>query len=357
MNLMWQSIAARLVQGLGVQPGELIQVRCVMDRFEVLQEILLAVELAGATPVVEITPAKYLGRLLAEAPLDYLTNWDQHRAGLLQQSDRVLVIQGDSPTFEAVPQEKTLNWWQAIRRLTTIEEDRLLPFLIVTIPTEERARQMKMTLAELEEIVLPALACSPERLQAEIVRALAMVQPCSTLTLQTGANHLLHLKLANRPWLKDDGYIDETDRAEGAVVSNLPAGSIYTTVLEEATEGSLYLPKVRQAREVVFHFEQGRIYRIEAVEGMEELERWLDGHTGEPRRVSHLGIGLNPALRLIHPLDWLIVDEHIHGNLFLALGENRYMGGQNASSLNQDFAIFGETLRADGRVIVSKGKL
>jgi hypothetical protein len=34
-----------------------------------------------------------------------------------------------------------------------------------------------------------------------------------------------------------------------------------------------------------------------------------------------------------------LADEHIHGSLFIALGENRYMGGQNASSLNKDYAL------------------
>jgi leucyl aminopeptidase (aminopeptidase T) len=354
---MWRAAAHRIVQGLGVRPGELIQVRCGIDRFEVLLEILLAVETSGATPLTEFTPADYLGRLLTEAPADYLTNWDQHRAGFMRQYDRILVLQGHSLKPGTVPSERLLDWRNATDRLTVIEEERHLPVLVATIPTEERARQLGMTLAKLEEIVLPALDCSVERLQSEIGKVLQTVQDCAMLILQTGPNYILRLKLANRPWLKDDGYIDEVDRAEGAVVSNLPAGSIYTTVMEEATEGSLYLPKARQAREVIFHFEQGRITRIEAAEGAEELEHWLDSHSGEPRRISHIGIGLNPALQQVRPLDWLIVDEHIYGNLFLALGENRYMGGQNVSSLNEDFVIGGATLHADDRLIVSEGRI
>jgi hypothetical protein len=51
------------------------------------------------------------------------------------------------------------------------------------------------------------------------------------------------------------------------------------------------------------------------------------------------------------------VDEHIHGNLFIALGENRYMGGQNESSLNEDYALAGVSLEMDGRTIVSQGKV
>ena len=52
-----------------------------------------------------------------------------------------------------------------------------------------------------------------------------------------------------------------------------------------------------------------------------------------------------------------MVDEHIHGSLFIALGENRYMGGQNESSLNVDYALAGVTLKVDGQIIVSEGKI
>jgi hypothetical protein len=45
------------------------------------------------------------------------------------------------------------------------------------------------------------------------------------------------------------------------------------------------------------------------------------------------------------------------GLLSIALGENRYMGGQNESPLNVDFAIPRATFLADGRVIVEEGKV
>lgn len=66
------------------------------------------------------------------------------------------------------------------------------------------------------------------------------------------------------------------------------------------------------------------------------------------------GIGLNPHLR--QPIGWTLVDEHVIGALFLALGENRYMGGQNASSLNHDFALQGASLLVDGQVVVDAGR-
>ena len=174
-----------------------------------------------------------------------------------------------------------------------------------------------------------------------------------TLVLRTGDQHELHLRRNGRVWLADDGYIDPSDIAKGAIVSNLPAGSIYTTVIEDATHGTLYLPQVGNARDVVFHFQGGRAAVIEAASGAQELNTYFDAHDGESRRISHIGIGLNPFLQ--KHIGWTIVDEHIIGSLFIAFGENRYMGGQNASALNVDFELAGATLFADTRPLMLQG--
>ena len=117
----------------------------------------------------------------------------------------------------------------------------------------------------------------------------------------------------------------------------------------------MWLPKAAGATGVMLHFEGGRVARIEAESGAEDLEALFDAHSGEPRRVSHIGVGLNPALS--RPIGWTLVDEHIRGAFFIALGENRYMGGQNASSLNVDFCNPKATVEIDGRVLVSEGEV
>ncbi|MBA3531464.1 MAG: hypothetical protein H0T73_06030, partial [Ardenticatenales bacterium] len=59
----WSSIAARIVQGVGVQPGDLILVRDQAGRIEVLEEILLAIEAAGAVPLPQWMDPSYMTRL------------------------------------------------------------------------------------------------------------------------------------------------------------------------------------------------------------------------------------------------------------------------------------------------------
>jgi leucyl aminopeptidase (aminopeptidase T) len=212
-----------------------------------------------------------------------------------------------------------------------------------------------MPFEQLEAALLPALLAPAEELADEARRVLKTIGGRQELSILTGNDCVLHLQQGERAWLIDDGLIDPEDRRRGAIVSNLPAGSIYSTVLESETRGCLWLPKAGEAKDVTLHFQEGRIVDIQAAIGAEELKACLFRHTGEPGRVSHIGIGLNPYLR--QPVGWDIpVDEHVYGYMFIALGENRYMGGVNESSLNVDFMISGATFMAGDRAIVYEGE-
>lgn len=354
MTTAWTSIAQRIVAGLGIQPGELIQVRDHIDRPDVLYEVLLAVDGAGATPLLDHQSPAYLNRWLAEATPDAIIHSSRHRLHWLEQVDRVITLSGGIPDFTLATPATLAAWEELDATLTKIEEVRRLPILVVAAPNAQRAARLGMTLTELEAHVLPALQIdlgASRNLIAQAQRAVAG----SHIVIGTGAGYKLHLERGDRVWHGDDGVIDDEDRRRQTIVSNLPAGSIYTTVLETETHGSLYLPRALDASDVVLHFDAGRIVAIEATQGADALAHWLDSHTGEPRRIGHIGVGLNP--RLSTPIGWTLVDEHIAGAIFVALGENRYMGGQNASSLNHDFALVGASLWVDDNFIIDKGNL
>ncbi len=53
----------------------------------------------------------------------------------------------------------------------------------------------------------------------------------------------------------------------------------------------------------------------------------------------------------------VLIDEHCHGAIFIAFGENRYLGGKNESSLNIDFTIRDADLLIGEKAIVTRGKL
>ena len=156
----------------------------------------------------------------------------------------------------------------------------------------------------------------------------------STVELHTSAGVLTTHRGA-RPLLVDDGVIDASDIAAGATVSNLPAGSVYWTVVEGETRGDVLLV-------------DGTVLRFD------DSGRVRDGvHAGE--RVAHMGIATNPLVT--RTIGWTIVDEHRPGAVFLSLGENRYMGGDNESSTNIDLLPVSPTVQVGNVTIVDNGRL
>jgi len=351
----WREIADRAVSGLGVRAGELVQIREHSGRFEVLLEMALAVERVGATPLPELTPPTYVRRLLSETTADHLATWDRHRIDWLRQVDRVLVLQGADLNLAEAPAPARDAWNRAVHRLVELEDERRLPFLLVAVPTHDRADALSLSLEALEARLLPALAAPIEELRQHSERVLARVQGGREMTLRHSDGAELQMSIAGRRWLVDDGWIDAEDRRQSGHVSNLPAGSVYTTVVESSVSGQLWLPRVGDARGVRLTFEDGRIVDVAGSEERERFVELLQRHSGDRDRISHIGIGLNPYLH--QGIGWTLVDEHVHGAIFIALGENRYVGGENQSSLNIDFVLPEATLLVDHAPVVETGRL
>jgi leucyl aminopeptidase (aminopeptidase T) len=358
LNDQWDAVARRAVAGLGVEPGELVLVRDRAGRFDLLQTMLLAVEERGATPLPELVSSDYLLRLMQTTPLAALLTWDRHKLAWMRQVDRLLVLEGTRPelgaapadALGAAPADALAAWERAAGRLTAVDDERRLPFLLVAAPTETRAQSLGLPLVDLETMLIPALSVDAEVLRAEIARMLGMIGGARALTIRTGADCELRLALGDRRWLDDAGTITPADRARGAHVANLPAGSVYTTVVETETSGRLRLDG-----EVILRFERGTVVEISGGAPADDLRTLFDRHDANARRVSHIGVGLNPMLH--RPIGWTLIDEHVHGALFIAFGENRYLGGANESTLNIDYALAGATLLAGGRAVIIAGTI
>ena len=95
----------------------------------------------------------------------------------------------------------------------------------------------------------------------------------------------------------------------------------------------------------------GRVAVVEGTGG-DILRAMLDRTPVRPVGSATSALASIPTCR---PVGWTLVGERLHGSLFVALGENRYLGGENASSLSVDFAVPGATLLVDDRIVDDAG--
>ncbi|WP_298816007.1 aminopeptidase [Chloroflexus sp.] len=352
---LWDQLATRLVDALGAQRGELIEVRDEAGNQRLLHAVLLALESIGAEPLAHILPAPHVERLLATTTPELLAERDRRREVWLQQVDRSLTLIGAQPDLSRVAPEALQTFAAACNRLAALREERRIPQAIAAIPTIGKAAQLGISHEELELRVMPALLAKPAQLVTKCERVIAALSNARALTITSGPGYELRAQLHAQPWVRDVGRIEGTADHNGAIVTNLPAGSLYTTISAESVEGDLFLPVAGPARAAHFHFRNGRVTQIEAASGGEQLAALLDQQSGEPRRIGVIGIGLNPYLR--QSIGWTMVDKHVQGALFIGMGERRYPGGAIAHPLTIDFTTTAASLRADEQVILEHGQL
>lgn len=355
MQEVWPIIAERAVESFGVKPGERISLRDHAGRADVFDAFAAAIDAAGAFAVIDnLTPAR-ARRLLETLSAERITGLLSARAAAIAGIDRILVLTGGGLNLAELPKESLQAWSSGLHAISEAEERLRIPFRIVAVPTADRAAQTGRSFEELEAAVIAALSVSNTCIERRAAEVLTQIAGSTLLTLRTGSSHVLTLRLVpGRRWMTNAGIIDDSV-GHSATVFNLPCGAVYTTVCEEATEGRLFLRRLLSASDVILRFHAGRVVDIEATDGASSLTEVFERHGPDSRRIGHLGIGLNPKLQT--PLGWTLVDEHVAGAVFISFGENRYLGGANASSLNVDAICFGSTLEVDGRSVVRAGIL
>ena len=171
----------------------------------------------------------------------------------------------------------------------------------------------------------------------------------SVLEIRTPKGGRLKCQLGSRPVFENDGRLSDS------LVLNLPFGAISFTVPETTVQGSIRIERWRNVHDLTLTFTDGRISEITAANSPKSFTDYIGTHSGHRDRVSHIGIGVNPAIHA--PTGLISVDECQSGMLFLALGENRYLGGKNESTLNMDLTCPGATVSVGSRCIVRDGRL
>ena len=328
---MMDAVAQRVVDALPDVSGTvLVRDRC--GRGEVVEAVVDECRRRGLDPIVEHVSNDRLREIIGSASPDELARWDLDRADLIRSVNGLIVLGGWLADLAGLPTGSVDAWVAAVGRVERALELRNVPTVVVAVPTEYVADRLGIGLVELEARVLPGLLMSAASLSDRVASLVSALEATSEVEVVTEAG-TLNVERGRRPLMVDDGMIDAADVACGAVVSNLPAGSLYWTVIEDATRGDVGLA-------------DGTVLRFDA------SGRVADGlYVGE--RVSHLGIAVNPLVT--GTIGWTIVDEHRSGAVFLALGENRYMGGDNESAINVDLMPASPTVVVDGTVLVHDG--
>lgn len=335
--------------GLDIQPLQSVEIRGDTSMQECIDAVSLAVERVGAVPSLNLTSIAHEAERIRTLSRDWLRRPSPFQLNLAGSVDAVIVIERDWSSLAALcPADKLEAWNQAVGLLVEQQESRRIPYCLIAHPKAKRHDQLLVSRNEAYQAIEAAISTNVDEIRALLGRAQKIIDNGRVLEIRTRNDSCMRCDLG-RPVYQSDGRLNVSR------VLNLPYGSVSFTVPEDSVEGTICFDRWRDVRDLVVTFNGGRISELSAANSPEAFADFVGTHSGNRDRISHIGIGVNPGIK--HPTGLTTIDECKSGMVFVAFGENRFMGGENESTLNIDLVCSGATVLCDDRYLVREERL
>ena len=347
---LYEKLADMAVAGLDIQPGQFVEVRGDAAMWNCIEAVSLALEKAEAVPCLNVTSIAHEAERIRTLPIDWLRRPSPFLLDLATRATAAIVIERDWRQLTAsCPSERLKAWNQAVGVLLYQQESRHVPNCMISHPGAVRQEELLVPGGDIYRTMENAIDVDMTELDRRLRSVKQIIENGSVLDMRTPNGGRLKCQLGSRPVFENDGRLSDS------LVLNLPFGAISFTVPESTVQGSICIERWRNVHDLTLAFVDGRISDISAANSPKSFTDFIGTHSGHRDRISHIGVGVNPSIH--SPTGLIGVDECKSGMLFFALGENRYMGGKNESTLNTDLTCPGATVSVGSRCIVRDGRL
>jgi leucyl aminopeptidase (aminopeptidase T) len=229
-----------------------------------------------------------------------------------------------------------------------------LPFALLT---QERAKVYGFNFEKWKKAINNALTMDLKKIAKAGRDIAAILEKAHTahLTALNGTN--LTFELGKRPVHVDDGIIDKKDIANKSLDTQLPAGSVLTTLIETSGDGKVIFDRPLQQMGfnisgMRWQFNKGKLTSMKAKKNLEPISKQFEKASGDKDKISDLQIGLNPKAEYGYLTDYVV-----EGAIQIGIGDNEYMGGKNRSSFSIAATLSKATLKIDGTTIIKNGRI
>ncbi len=194
----------------------------------------------------------------------------------------------------------------------------------------------------------------------------ALARECEAVAQRLARGREVHLRSAGGTDLRfridsqeafvDDGVISEWEVAQRRCWNHLPAGKVMVAAAKGTAEGTLHAEIADYLgiaiRGIRLGFRGGEVVTATADENEDLLRRLLESGHDDARRLAVLELGMNPRIR--EAIGYSIWDGKSYGDASIGLGENRLIGGTNASDFAWSMRINEPRMVLDGDVILER---
>jgi len=316
-------------------------------------ELYKQVILAGAFPIVRMSPNNISDFYYKYATKEQLTNFPQHWMDTVKTAQAYIGINTDfNPKELANSDSKKI----AIRHKVmspisdyVVNTRDKIKRVSIAYPCIAQAMEANMSLTEWENFVYNACLQDWKTLKKRMNKIVKVFKEGSNVHL-IGEGIDLKFKVHGKKAVNDLETFE-----------NMPAGEIFMAPFKESMNGHIKFdfPTIERGKEVVgiyLEFENGKVINAKADKNQEHLLLLLDTDKNSSY-VGEFGIGCNP--KVTEFTKELLFDEKIGGTIHLALGmAYKQNGGGNDSTIHWDIVkdMKKAKMIVDGKVIQDKGK-
>jgi leucyl aminopeptidase (aminopeptidase T) len=344
-----RKVAEQAADSLCIDKNDVVEIRADIAAHEWAYGMALYLESIGARPILTFLSVDYEHQRMCTLSAEWLRRPPPLTTAIAESIVATIIIKRDwRQPDTGCPKGKAASWNQAVGALTEQYDARRVRFCLISHP-DPIYMDSGLSHEGVRENLSQALAADLADIQSTAQRISSELQNHSALTVLSGKSHRLDLKIIGRTIWRGDGLLRDD------LVVNFPSGCVYVAPLEDSATGSVLIEQWQDVEQLVLTFHEGKLCEAKANKNLSRFTDLLETHAGDKDRISHIGIGINSALQIYTGQP--AIDECRAGAVFVALGENRHLGGVNASTLNTDFVSRNASVVSGVAEVVRNGVL
>jgi aminopeptidase len=359
------ALARQVVNTADISPGDAVGVFGGEHTIDLMEAIAMEVAKRGGRPIMLLNTDRYEKAFWSEVPEEHITQRPP-MFDLLMELDVYIGMPGveDPGIFDAVPEERFALMQDMNAQLLGQLNRSNLRAVFVGYPNQAEAERARLDYDRYQEMHWAALATDYGKVSAHANRIAEMLQGAERVHVTTPAGTDLTFAVGDRPVFRDDGRITADELASDLViqrVASLPGGEVFVAPQETSAEGRVVVPRdlCRNTliRDAEFRFEAGELEDFDAAEGADCFEAQMAPYSGPKYRLGAFGIGLNPARHVVEEDGAEYRPSDAAGMVWIGIGNNEWIGGENAKTGEFGFPLTDATVEIDGVVVVRDGEL
>lgn len=357
-----EQLAKRVINdSLKITKDDSVKVYCNRHTIDLAENLALECQRIGAHVDVALYTDKIQYDFLLERPIEYLETPNPFDLAVLDTANLSIDLSRtqDPSKYQGLTPER----WNAIRRGSKTYIDKLHKtkhqgaIIQLALVTPVRAKAYGIDYEAWRNNAYAAVDVDYREMQETGTQFRTMLENADEIHIANEAGTDLTARMDPKTIRLDAGVLDREGSGKASISVELPGGSLSVIPTISSVQGTFVsdtiLPHSGKLVEgITWVFENGSIVSFEGGENISLVkEPWLKA-TGAKDRFGFFQFGLNPIME-----QGFMFDSIIRGAVMVGIGDNRWVGGSNESTMTSTATSIAATVKLDSKTIIDNGKL